>query len=161
MKLAPMIMFLVIIQITIMFFNSAYSAETYTLDPYNSTTIINNTDNKIFKFILDPTGWSATSILTLLFAVIGVTGAAILIGTFLTNRTDTAIFYPVAFAFFGFGAIPIVSLYNAFMTDVTLFGCTIDTICTNAILLYGLTVGFISIFYILAVLEWWSGRSTS
>ncbi len=159
MKLAPMIMLLVIIQVTIMFFNSAYVEESYTLDPYNSSTIINNTTPKIMKFISDPTGWSGSDFLTLFSGLIGIAGA-FAVGVYLITKSDTVLFMPVAMIFFGFGAIPLISLYNVFMSNSSMFGC-VALKCPLAIMIYSVTVGLLAIFYALAVLEWWSGRSTS
>ena len=159
MKLAPMIMLLVIMQITIMFFNSAYTETSYTLNPYNITDVVNNTSPRVLEFILDPTGWSGSDILTLIVGIIGVVGT-FAVGVYLVTKSDTILFMPVAMMFFGFGAIPMISLYNVFMSNSSMFGCT-EIPCSLAIMIYGASVGLISIFYILAVLEWWSGRSTS
>ena len=159
MKLAPMIMLLVIIQIVIMFFNVAYVEDSYTLDSYNSSTIINNTSPSIMEFIQNPTGWSGSDLLKLFSGIVGVAGL-FSIGVYLVTKSDTILFMPVAMVLFGFGAIPIISLYNVFMSNSSLFGCT-SIPCPLAIMAYTVTVGLIGIFYVLAVLEWWSGRSTS
>ena len=159
MKLAPMIMLLVIIQITIMFFHSAYAVDSYTLNPYNVSDIVNNTSPSIFEFILDPTGWSGTDVLILIAGIVGVAGA-FAVGVYLVTKSDTILFMPIAMMFFSFGAIPMISLYSVFASNSSLFGCT-GMPCPLAIMIYGATAGLISIFYVLAVLEWWSGRSTS
>ena len=159
MKLAPIIMLLIIIQVTIMFFNSAYVEESYILDPYNSSTIINNTSPSIMEFITDPTGWSGSDFLTMFSGLIGVAGA-FAVGVYLVTKSDTVLFMPVAMVLFGFGAIPLISLYNVFMSNSSIFGCT-SMPCSLAIIIYAITAGLIAIFYILTVLEWWSGRSTS
>ena len=159
MKLAPMVMLLIIIQITIMFFNSAYAEGSYTLNPYNISDIVNNTSPSVFEFILDPTGWSGSDILILISGIVGVAGA-FAVGVYLVTKSDTILFMPIAMMFFGLGAIPMISLYNVFMSNSSMFGCT-GIPCPLAIMVYGASVGLISIFYILAVLEFWSGRSTS
>lgn len=159
MKLAPMIMLLVIIQIVIIFFTGTYTETDYTLNPYNITEIQNNTSPDIFTFILDPTGWSASNLLILLASLIGVSGT-IALGTYILTKSDTILFAPVAILFFGFGAIPIISLYNVFMNNAAMFGCT-SIPCSTAIMIWGLIAGPIAIFYVLAVLEWWTGKSTS
>lgn len=159
MKLAPMIMLLVVIQLTIIFFHSSYAEGSYTLNPYNVSEAVNNTSPRILEFILDPTSWSGSDILTLIAGIVGVAGA-FAVGVYLVTKSDTVLFMPVAMMFFGFGAIPIISLYNVFMSNSSLFGCT-GIPCPLAIIIYGATAGLIAVFYILAVLEWWSGRSTS
>lgn len=160
MKLAPMIMLLVLIQLTVMFYTGAYTEETYGLDPYNSSTIINNTSPSVWDFISNPTGWSVSDFLLLFSGLVGVAGI-IAVGVYLTTKSDTILFMPVAMVFFGFGAIPMISLYNVFMAHSTIFGCTSIEPCSTAIMAFVATAGLISIFYVLAVLEWWSGRSTS
>ena len=159
MKLAPMIMLLVIIQVSIMFFNVTYVEDSYVLDPYNSSTIINNTSPDMMEFIQDPTGWSGSNFLTLFSGLIGIAGA-FAVGVYLVTKSDTILFMPVAMVLFGFGAIPLISLYTVFTSNSTIFGCT-ELICPTAVMIYTLTVGVLAIFYVLAVLEWWSGRSTS
>ena len=160
MKLAPMIMLLVLIQLTVMFYTGAYTEETYGLDPYNSSTIVNNTSPSIWDFISNPSGWSGSEILTLIAGIVGVAGA-FAVGVYLVTKSDTILFMPVAMVFFGFGAIPMISLYNVFMAHSTIFGCTSIEPCSTAIMVFVATAGLISLFYILAVLEFWSGRSTS
>ncbi len=160
MKLGPMVILLIVIQLTIMFFHGAYSTESYTLDPYNSTTIINNTEPSIIEFVLDPVGWSDTSLLVSILSVVGVAGA-FAVGVYLVTKSDTVLFLPVATLFFSAGALPIISLYNAFMSNSSLFGCTSLEFCPLAIMLFGLTGGVIAIMYVMAVLSWWSGRVIS
>ena len=159
MKLGPMIILLVVVQISIMFFHSAYSTESYTLDPYNATTIINNTSPSIIEFVLDPTGWSGTDVLTTIMSVVGIAGA-FAVGVYLVTKSDTVLFLSVAAMLLGFGALPIISLYNAFMSNSSLFGCT-GMPCPLAIMLFGLTGGVIAVMYVLAVLGWWSGRQVA
>ena len=159
MKLGPMIIFLVVIQLTIMFFHSAYTTDSYTLNPYNVSNIVNNTSPSVFEFILDPTGWSGTNLLTTIMAIVGVAGG-IAVGVYLVTKSDTILFAGIAAMLLGFGALPIISLYNAFMGNSSLFGC-VAIPCWQAIILFGLTGGLIAIMYVLAVLGWWSGRQVS
>ena len=159
MKLGPMIIFLVVIQLTIMFFHSAYTTDSYTLNPYNVSNLVNNTSPSVFEFMLDPTGWSGTNLLTTIMAIVGVAGG-IAVGVYLVTRSDTILFSGIAAMLLGFGALPIISLYNAFMSNSSLFGC-VAIPCWQAIILFGLTGGIIAIMYVLAVLSWWSGRPTS
>jgi len=144
-----------------MFFHSTYSTESYTLDPYNSTTIINNTSPSVFEFILDPNGWSdPAGIIKTILGVVGIAGA-FAVGVYLVTKSDTILFLPIATLLFSFGALPIISLYNAFMSNSVLFGCTKLDFCPLAIMLFGLTGGVIAFMYVLAVLSWWSGRPVS
>ncbi len=160
MKLAPMMMILVIIQVTIMFYTGAYSESSYDLDPYNSSSIINNTDPSIIQFIADPTPWAGSDILMLFAGIVGVV-SLITTGLFVITKSDTILFFPIFTAFLSFGSIPLISLYKVFMAHSTIFGCASIEPCSVAIMIYMASAGLIALFYILAILEWWSGRSTS
>lgn len=159
MKLGPMIIFLIVIQITIVFFTGAYSSGLEGLDIYNSTTVVNNTDSVVWNFIENPTDWSITDILTILAAAISIAGG-IIAGLYAVSKSDTVLFMPFAMMFFGFGAIPMISLYNVIISNSALFGCT-ELGCPLATMFFILTGGVISIMYVLAVLGWWTGRPVS
>ncbi len=160
MKLAPMIMLLVMIQVVIMFYTGSFSETSYDLDPYNSSSIINNTDPTIMQFIANPSSWAKSGLLELFAGIIGVV-SLITAGLFVFTKSDTILFFPIFVAFLSFGSIPLISLYKVFMSHSTIFGCTSIDPCSVAIMAYMVSVGLIAIFYVLAVLEWWSGRSTS
>lgn len=159
MKLGPMIILLIVIQVTIMFFTGVYSSDPSGLDPYNSTTIINNSDSVVWSFIENPTDWSITDILTILGAAISIAGG-IIAGLYAVSKSDTVLFMPFAMMFFGFGAIPMISLYNVIMSNSALFGCT-ELGCPLAVMFFILTGGVIAIMYVLGVISWWSGRPVS
>ncbi len=150
MKLANMIMILLILQMSIIIFD-AVSVPDYELTAYDSN------DTVVWDFILDPTGWTGTSLL-LLFATLTAVGGAIAIGIYLVTKSDTSLFFPVFTLLLGIGAIPIVSLYQMFTRNVSFFGCAAMP-CTPAIIVWALTGGMLAIFYVLSVLEWWSNRS--
>jgi len=160
MKLAPMIMVLVIIQVIIMFYSGAFSETSYDLDPYNASSMINNTDPDIMQFIADPTDWAGSDFLLRLAGLVGVL-SLITTGLFVITKSDTILFFPIFTAFLSFGSIPLISLYTVFMAHSSIFGCTDIGPCSVAIMAYMASAGLIAIFYVLAVLEWWSGRSTS
>lgn len=150
MKLANMIMILLILQMSIIMFD-AVSVPDYELTPYDSN------DTVIWDFILDPTGWTGTSLLIIFAGLIGLVGA-IGVGVYLYTKSDTVLFFGVFTLLLGIGAVPIVSLYQMFTRNVSFFGCTAMP-CTPAIIVWALTGGMLAIFYVLSVLEWWSNRS--
>lgn len=159
MKLGPMIILLIVIQVTIMFFTGVYSSDPIGLDPYNSTTIVNNTSPAVWAFIENPTDWSLADMLTIIGSVIGVAGG-IIAGLYALSKSDTVLFMPFAMMFFGFGAIPIIGLYDVIISNSALFGC-VEIGCPLATMFFILTGGVIAIMYILGVLSWWTGRSVS
>ena len=153
MKLANMILILVILQGAIMMYDQVYDTTSYTLESYDDN------ETSIWEFVSDPTGWNNTVLIVVLLGL-GVGAAAfIVVGTFLNTPSDTAIFAPVFTILIAAGMIPIISLYQVFNREPTLFGCATIP-CPASILAWLFTGGIIGIFYVLAVLEWWSGRST-
>ena len=154
MKLMNMIIFLVVIQAVILVYDQVYATEGdagYLITPYDSN------DSTIWNFILDPTGWTGTGLLTIFAGLIGLVGA-IGIGVYMYTKSDTVLFFGVFTLLLGFGSIPIISLYHVLTRNVSFFGCAAMP-CTPAILAWVFTGGIIAIMYVMACLEWWSGRS--
>ena len=152
MKLSNMIMILIIIQATIIFYDQVYTSS-YELEAYGDN------GTAIWEFVADPTGWTGTSLLIILASLIGL-GGAIAIGTYLYTKSDTVLFFGIFSMFIAAGMVPIISLYHVFTRNVSMFGCS-SMPCTTATLAWVFTGGLIAIFYVLSVLEWWSGRSMS
>ena len=150
MKLANLIMILVILQASIIIYDQVYNTD-YELSSYDSNK------TALWNFVTDPTGWSGTGLL-LIFASLTAVAGVIGIGIYLVTKSDTSLFFGVFTLFLGLGSIPIISLYNVFMRNVSSFGCS-SIPCTPAIIVWALTGGILAIFYVLAVLEWWSNRS--
>lgn len=153
MKLANMILILIVIQAVIVIYDQVYDSTSYELDSYADE------NSQVWNFVLDPTSWSSSSLLIALLALGAGAAAFIAVGTFLNTPSDTAMFSPAFVLLIGAGAVPIISLYNVFSREVAMFGCT-SMPCTPALILWALSGGFLAVFYILSVLEWWSGRST-
>ena len=149
MKLSNMIMILIILQMSIVVFD-AISVSDYELTSYNSN------DTVVWDFVLNPTGWTGSSLL-IIFGSLTAVAAAIGIGVYLVTKSDTSLFFGVFTLLLGAGAVPIVSLYNMFNRNISFFGCS-SIPCTPAIIVWALTGGILAIFYVLSVLEWWSNR---
>ena len=151
MKLANMIMILLILQMSIIVFDNVVEDPDYELTAYDSN------DTAIWDFVLDPTEWSRSSLLLILGSLVAV-GGFIGVGVYLVTKSDTSLFFGVFTVLLGVGVIPIASLYNVITRELSFFGCT-SMPCTPAIITWALTGGILAIFYVLAVLEWWSNRS--
>lgn len=153
MKLAQIILILIIIQGTIIMYDQVF-ADDYDLISYgdNETTI--------WSFATNPAEWSSSSFIVTLLALVSVTGA-IGIGVYLYTKSDTILFFSIFELLIGVGMVPIISLYQVFTRDITMFGCEVGgAVCTNGIIAWVFTGGILAILYILACLEWWSGRAT-
>lgn len=150
MKLANMVMILIILQASIILYDQVYATD-YELSSYDSNETV------LWNFVADPTAWTGTDLL-IKFASLTAVAGLIGIGVYLTTKSDTSLFFGVFTLFLGLGAIPIVSLYNIITREISFFGCTAMP-CMPAIIVWALTGGILAIFYVLAVLEWWSNRS--
>ena len=150
MKLINMIIFLVVIQATILIYDQVYATD-YMVTAYDSN------DSTMWNFIVNPTGWTGTGLLTIFAGLVGLVGA-IGIGTYLYTKSDTILFFGVFTLLLGFGSIPIIALYHVFERNVNFFGCTAMP-CAAAIWAWVFTGGIIAIMYVMACLEWWSGRN--
>jgi len=152
MKLANMILILIVLQGVIIMYDQVFDDATFDLETYDDN------ETTVWNFIIDPSSWGSTSLLTIFIGLLSVTGV-IAIGIYAITKSDTVLFYPVFTALIAFGAIPIISLYEVFTRDPGVFGCATIP-CPASILAWLFTGGIIAIFYVLSVLEWWSGRST-
>ncbi len=159
MKLAYMIMILVVLQVTIITFDGLVGEDSYTLDPYNSSTSINNTENTVWNFILNPTGWEGSNLLIIFASLVGLAGA-IGIGIYLYTKSDTVLLFGFFTTLLGFGSIPIISLYNVWNRNIGMWGCS-SAPCAPSIIGWALTGGLLAIFYVLACYDAWTGRNTS
>jgi len=157
MKLMNMILLLLIIQATIVFYDEVYEAGDYgDLDAYGAG------GGTIWGFATNPVNWNSTALLIAFLAIGAVTASFIIVGTFLNTPSDTAIFSTAFTLFIAAGMLPIISLYDVFLRNSAMFGCPLTTeLCLPAILTWLFTGGLIAIFYVLSVLEWWSGRTMS
>lgn len=162
MKLANMIMILVIIQASIVLFDNIFQNTGYTNAAY-VTNSSNDTSsyNTVWSFIADPTGWGSTSFLGSFTGLLsmGAVGA-IAVGVYLITKSDTTLFFPIFILLLGFGSIPIYSLWTVFHRDYSIFGCVSGAACPLATFGWVITGGLLAIFYVLSILQWWSGRDT-
>jgi len=152
MKLATMIMFMIIIQGVVMIYDQVFTTD------YDLTSYASN-DSVVWNFITNPSGWSTTDFLGVFTGLVAI-GGAIGVGIYLYTKSDTALFFPVFTVLLGVGAIPITSLYSVFTRNPAMFGCDVWEVCPLGIIFWLLTGGLLSIFYVLACLQWWSGRDT-
>jgi len=100
-----MILFLVVIQAVILMYDQVYATEgdpAYLITPYDSN------DSTIWNFIVDPTGWTGTGLLTIFAGLIGLVGA-IGIGVYMYTKSDTVLFFGVIYFLFFHYLSPILS----------------------------------------------------
>jgi hypothetical protein len=151
MRLSTGIMILLVLQITLVVFDNIASENSFTLSPYDGE------DSIIYKFILDPTGWGDSDFLKAMLAVVSVAGV-FGVGLYLVTKSDITLLVGVFAIFLGFGSIPIIGLYNFINRNIGSLGCT-GLPCYPTLIIWGLTGGVLSIYYVLACLSWWTGRS--
>lgn len=159
MKIGYMLMIMLILQCSIMLFDGTFDETTYDLNPYNASTNINNTENSVWNFVADPTGWSDTNFLLFLAGILSVT-AFLALGINVFYKSDIVLLFGMFTFFLSLGAIPIISLYNLINRNPAMWGC-VTTPCLPSILIWIFTGGLIALFYIMSVIGWWSGRPTT
>jgi len=155
MKLASMILILIVIQGVVMIYDQVYDPD----DPLGLIEGYGDNETSVWDFVQDPTPWNSTVLIAGLIGLGIIATGFIVAGIFFNTPSDTAFFGPVFTLLIAVGMVPILSLRNVFVRNAATFGC--DTLaCPQATIAWIFTGGIIGIFYILSVLEWWSGRST-
>ena len=152
MKLVNVIMFMIVIQATIMMYDQVFTSD-YELTGYGSN------ETMVWDFVANPSGWTLTELLGL-FAGLTAIGGLIGVGVYLVTKSDTALFFPVFTLLLGIGAIPITSLYSVFTRNPEAFGCVVGETCPLSVYAWIFTGGLLALFYVLACLQWWSLRDT-
>ena len=157
MKLVNMVLLLLIIQGTIVFYDAVYEA-----GDYRDVDVYDSSGGVLWSFATNPIDWNSTALLVAFLIIGGVTASFIIVGTFLNTPSDTAIFSTAFTLLIAAGAVPIISLYHVFDRNAAMFGCeTIAIECIPGMLVWLVTGGIIAVFYVFSVLEWWSGRTMS
>lgn len=151
MKITTMIIVLFVLQLMIMVFDSTAVEDTYSLNPYNITN--EAVPNNIYRFMINPSTWSTSGWILFLVVTLGL----ILVASIIV-KSDMVLLYVVFVALIGFGAVPILSLYNLLNRDVGAFVCTTPLPCFATVIISAFIVGPLALYYVMACLEWWSGR---
>lgn len=155
MKLAPMIMMLLIIQMTIVFYDQVYADDPCVGDCESTYSIESYGDDEamLWKFVTDPTDWSTTDFVVFLTGIFFASAGAFAVGALLGYKGDIFLF-SVLFTFFvGLGSVPMISLYGAIIREPGFWGCATIP-CTTTTFIWLFTGGIFSVFYLLAVLQW-------
>ena len=83
----------------------------------------------------------------------------------LVARIDTGVWSGIFLILLGFGALPILNLYNFINSEVANFACSITPtllgtvpICWPAEFISMLVCGILSIFWVWGCISWWSNR---
>lgn len=165
-KLSTMIVVLMTIQFAVILF--------WNLSPQNEGLATNSpygedsASNSLWSFITNPSLWIGSSFWDIIVAVAGITTAAaafITISTFIFQKSDLVLLSPVAVFFFAFGSIPIISLFMVINSESQILcqtepGINIipGMLCWPSILVAFCITGILTIMWLSAVLEFWTGR---
>jgi len=162
MKLAPMIMIIIILQAVIIFYDQVYAdvpCEGDCVEGYELTAYEDN-QSAIWKFVSNPTDWRGTGLLTFLMTILAASAVATFVGAIVGYKGDMILFFGTFTFFLTLGAVPIISLYNVITRDSSFYGCAATGVCYPSLFVWVFTGGILSIFYVLAVLDWWRTGST-
>jgi len=162
MKLAPMIMILVVLQAVILLYDQVYPTEVCEGDCEDEFGLAAYGDNRsmLWNFVVNPTDWRGTGLLTFFFTVLAASAVATFVGAVVGYKGDMILFFGTFTLFLALGAVPIVSLYQVITREPTLFGCAATGVCYPSLFVWVFTGGILAIFYVLAVLDWWRTGST-
>jgi len=158
MKLLTLAIILFIIQISIGLFDNTISVDGESAVPemYNSSIAQNETDNDMFEFISSPHKWSNTGLIVFWVALaVFIGGVGIAASFFGASPSDSILFAGGFGVLIGFGAVPIISLFNLINREVGVFACGATSYCTIAILFGALTAGVLGLAWFMACLKWW------
>lgn len=152
MRLAPLVIVLFIIHLTIGFVDVAFNEN---LDAYG-----NSLTNYPFAMILQPWNWQGNS-LYFLFAGIVAAATGIAVTGLVLGRSDLVLLQPIFIIFVSVGAIPIINLYSFVTRHSATFACTVGESCFVSNIFGAITAGFLGIIWMFACLEWWAWRPTT
>jgi hypothetical protein len=178
MKLVPAAIFLYSLLLTTIIFNGLVPEEAQTgYSLINGTTIQNNTSafdssmNYYFWYMfINPTQLSTSIIWTVILASLAGLGLGVTIS--LVSKSDLGILLSVFVLIFGSGVIALIPVYHVVYSGFTeiavrtgTVGCTIDAVgpatCKPSIILAGIIMGPLALYWFFVCLEFWTARSTS
>lgn len=158
MRLTFMIILFLLIQVAIVWNEALYTDTSFTLEGSNATTTGDNS-TEILEFFVDPTNWGSSDFLITLLGISA--GIAVAVGLFyIFSKSDTILFISVFSLIVGAGAIPMINLYRVLNNHLNPTICSGTLPCPLAQYLIAFIIGPLSIMYIMAALQWWSGRQT-
>lgn len=121
------------------------------------------TADSVLDIILNPTTFFQSD-LGQWFITLLVSGAAIFAAAGLLTKSDMVLLFPVFTLFLALIIIPLVTVYSFVNIETAGFVCAglvANQTCTTSRLISALLVGMPTLFYFLAVIEWWTGRRTN
>ena len=162
MKIAPLIIAFWIVGMTIALFTQNLAGD-YSLEPYQEGANVNNTNvtNPVWQIIINPTNYQE-SIFATYWKEIFAGATAIILGIAIFTKSDMVLLFEVfKVIFLTLAATPIVTIYTFFLSQFRGITCPtlpLTQLCTPAILITAILVGIPTFMYVLACIEWWTGR---
>ena len=130
----------------------------WTPEPYNQTASPNQTS--LWYMFIDPVSWKGNILFDLIIGSLAITGIAI--GAAFLTKSDIALLSPLFIAIINLGIIPIIAIYTVVFREVFELTCSGTPLNTcnpfPALMISGLCVGGIAIWWILTCVEWWTQR---
>lgn len=159
MRLAYMIMLLMVIQITIVVFDSPDSNSFNLLGTVEGVEIEDSSyTSAIWEFITKPYSWTPSEFIAIFTAFITI-GTGIVIGLMYTQRLEINILFPLFLIILTLGTLPIANLSEIIYREASSFGCIVGEFCYPATVLVALICGLLGILWVFTCVEWWSGRA--
>lgn len=161
MKLASILLILYIAMTGIMIFDNTVNKSGFTVAPYgvDADEASNNNSVAMWNLFFNPLEWSSnTLILVIIFAAITL-GAV----TAFFTKSDISLLYPLFAIILIAGIIPIINIYQVLNREVAGAICPVTdpTNCALSILLMGLIMGPITLYWLWSCVDWWTQRQST
>ena len=160
MKLAAILLILYIAMVGIMIFDNTSNRSEYNVIPYNGTDAsVSDSSEAMWTLFFNPLSWAAnTLILTIITAAI-----AIGVVTAIFTKSDISLLYPLFALILIAGIVPIVNIYQVLNRELAGAICpaTDATNCSLSILLMGLIMGPITLYWLWSCIDWWTQRQST
>ena len=171
MRLIPLWTFLMLLEIGMLIFTST-AENTPTMLQSNMTASLNSSGTGLasnvssassantWTFIYDPVNWNSNAFINLILTGL-IIGGAIGIGTSFFFRSDLTILYPLFIVIFGSGLVPITQFWLLLNSGIGNYACEVGTNCFTSTILSALICMPLTLYWLGACLEFYSGRPAS
>ena len=138
--------FLIALQLTLLVMDSSAASQT-----------------GLWKFATNPTEWKTQDFIKdWLGITAALTSIGIIVGVVIGIKTDFMILAAAIPGLVGLAAPPMINLSNVVGRGVGGLACDLEGLvwigCQPAVLVVGLLVGTMAVYFVFTLIEWWRGR---
>ena len=160
MKLAAILLILYIAMVGIMIFDDTSNRSGFSINPYGAEDNAELSDSEaMWRVFFNPLEWESNIlILAIITTAIGIGAVA----AFFT-KSDISLLFPIFGIILLAGILPIVNIYQVLNRELAGAICpaTDATNCSLSILLMGLIMGPITLYWLWSCVDWWTQRQST